>query len=268
VPSDTAAPAGRSPATPGAAPLVLHEGVSHPGGCSRWPAGLYLRSSLGELVPGRCRATNLCEYCSRLSAVENSEMLSLDAMNGVAPNLWLCLTTRTAIDSPRPFYKARELVIRALKRRWPDVQYACQVEFTTGYGPKSGGKRRPHWNILLKGVPTDQIEEVRAIVGRVWCQHVDALPERQHVGEVHEAGGLMRYLVLHFMKESQSPPKGWRGIRSTRSRGYLWLPTPAARKAAKDSLALGRELWKAQRSGLSGQDARRFSLAKPLPGPL
>src|SRR4051794_28082344 len=85
--------------------LDLHEGISAPGGvrthsavdgtllweaiaqaplpasgCPRWPEHLRLRSSLGEVVPGRCRATNKCAYCARLAAVETSEMLMLDAM--------------------------------------------------------------------------------------------------------------------------------------------------------------------------------------------
>src|SRR4051794_4329350 len=45
------------------------------GGCRRWPEGMRLLSSQGEVVRGRCGATNLCEYCATLAAVENSELL-------------------------------------------------------------------------------------------------------------------------------------------------------------------------------------------------
>jgi hypothetical protein len=54
---------------------------------------MVLRSSEGEIVLGRCRAVNLCPYCARLAAVENAEVLALDAMSGAAPALYGVLTT-------------------------------------------------------------------------------------------------------------------------------------------------------------------------------
>jgi hypothetical protein len=190
-----------------------------------------------------------------LAAVENSELLALDALHGSAPAIWACLGTRTATLDPRPFYDARRLVMRALKRRWPEVEYACLVEFTTGYGPRSGGRRRPHWNLLLKGIPAADVDLARELVARVWCQHVDAAPGAQYVGVVSETGGLMRYLAHHFQKESQAPPPGWRGHRFIKSRGYLWAATPAARRAAREALRLKRELHRAHGRGLTGTDA-------------
>jgi hypothetical protein len=207
-------------------------------------------------VQGRCRATNLCAYCARLAAVENAEMLALDALHGVAPVMWLCLGTRTASGETRPFYRAREKLLKALRRRWPETQAACLVEFTTGYAPTAGGERRPHWNVLLKGIPAAWLDEVREIARRVWCAHVDALPEYQHGAPVNEAGGLMRYLALHFLKESQAPPKGWRGHRLTLTRGYLWRPTAEARQEARAALRLKRELWRAFGQGLEGEAAQ------------
>jgi hypothetical protein len=225
------------------------------GGCPRWPENMRLLSSQGELVRGRCASTNLCDYCARLGAVENAEVLALDALHGVAPTCWAVLTTRTASTDPRRFYKSRQAVIRALQRRWPAVEYAALVEFTTGYGPRSGGRRRPHWNLLLKGIPADDVERAGEVIRRVWCAREDARPEGQYVGTVGEAGGLMRYLALHFQKESQKPPAGWRGHRFLKSRGYLtvredeggdWRPMPAAREEAKATLRWRRELWKAE----------------------
>jgi hypothetical protein len=199
-----------------------------------------LVSSDGVVRRGRCGSVNLCSYCAKLRAIENAEMLSLDALDHGAPEVWACLTTRTADPVPASFYRAREQVRKALRRRWPECQDATLVEFTTGYGPRSGGRRRPHWNALLKGVPTADVEEARAVVARVWCGQVDAEASRQHVGPVADAGGLMRYLALHFQKESQSPPKGWRGHRFVASRGYFPSGAPAARQRAKESLRLGR----------------------------
>jgi hypothetical protein len=214
-----------------------------------------LKSSAGVLVPGRCKSTNLCEPCARLAAVENSELLALDALEGVAPTIWAVLTTRTATAAPKPFYKSRELVLRALKRRWPEVEYAALVEFTTGYGENSGGERRPHWNLMLKGIPVEDLEQAGEVIRRVWCSREDAVAEAQHVGSIAEAGGLMRYLALHFQKSEQAPPKGWRGHRFLKSRGYLWLPTPEARHAARWSLRLKRELWRAGQEGIEGEAA-------------
>lgn len=239
------------------APLVLHKEVSTPRAleCTRTPENMRLVSSLGEVVRGRCGSPNKCEYCAKLGAVENAELLALDALAGNAPQIWACLTTRSSNPDPAAFYRAREKVIRALRRRWPGVEYAALVEFTTGYASRSGGKRRPHWNLLLKGIGPADLEEAGGIILRVWCNQVDALPKSQHVGEVQEFGGLMRYLALHFQKESQAPPRGWRGHRFLKSRGYLETSTPQAREAAKKSLRHKRELWKAIKLGHEGLEA-------------
>jgi hypothetical protein len=195
------------------------------------------------MVRGRCRATNLCDYCARLAAVETAEMLALDALEGSAPQLWLVLTTRTADVDPSRFYRSREKVWKAIRRRWPDAEYVGLVEFTTGYGLRSGGERRPHWNLLVKGVPVEAEAELRELVRRVWCSREDAEPWAQFVGPVSEVGGLMRYLALHFLKESQAPPRGWRGHRVVASRGYFALGRAEARARARRALRLKRLLW-------------------------
>jgi hypothetical protein len=194
----------------------------------------------GRSVRGRCGATNKCSYCAKLGSIETAEMLALDAVNFFAPEVWLCLGTRTASFDPKPFYRGRDQVQKALRRRWPDLEVANLREFTTGYGPRSGGRRRPHWNFLIKGVVADQVEELRDVAARVWCGRVDAEPDRQYAGTVHDAGGLMRYLALHFQKQSQAPPPGWRGHRFTSSRGYFPEGSQAARERARRSLRLGR----------------------------
>jgi hypothetical protein len=243
--------------------LDLQEGNSYPApgapgsgaACERWPEHLRLRSTNGEMIVGRCKATNKCPACSRMAAVENSELLALDAMNGVAPSIWAVLTTRTVTEDPKPFWRAREAVQRALRRRWPAVEYAYILEFTTGYGTRSGGDRRPHWNLLLKGIPVDELEDAAEVIRRVWCGRVDAEPQAQHVGEIAAAGGLMRYLALHFQKSSQAPPVGWTGHRFRCSEGYLWDDTQEARYAARWSLRFKRELHRAKLAGIHGQEA-------------
>lgn len=241
--------------------LDLHEGISdagpragHDTACGRWPEDLRLRAGT-LLVPGRCKAVNLCGYCARLASVENAEVLALDAVHGVAPSVWLVLTTRATAPEPRAYYESRRQLQRAFRRRFPECEVAWILEFTTGYGTNAGGERRPHWNVLVKGVPdtTEAHAHLLDCVFNVWCAREDAELPAQHVGSIGEMGGLMRYLALHFQKESQAPPAGWRGHRFTKSRGYLWVPTPEAREAARASLRYRREVWKIeQRADAAG----------------
>lgn len=239
---------------PSAAPLDLHEG-NDPRGCPRWPAGLRLESTLGDLVPGRCHATNLCAYCARLAAVETAEVLAIDAMRNEAPGVYAVLTTRTATLDLAGFQNGLRAARRALRREWPSARSAQLVEFQTGRGRNSGGERRPHWNWLLKGVPSDVVDQVHDVIASAWCARVDAEPEAQWVGAIAEAGGLMRYLALHFQKSDQAPPQGWRGHRFRAQRGYLEQPMAQAREEARQALRFKREVWRAHQAGLRGAEA-------------
>jgi hypothetical protein len=216
---------------------------------------MVLRSSEGEVVLGRCRAVNLCPYCARLAAVENAEVLALDALNGTAPALYGVLTTSSTDRTPRSFYEARRKVGKALRRRWPDCEWAVQVEFTTGEAEGSGGHRRQHWNWLLKGIPVADCEAALAVMVKVWCPRTAASSAGQYLAPVAELGGLMRYLSLHFSKPAQAPPIGWRGHRFLHSRGYFPQSMPAVRAEARHSLRFKRELWKAEQRGVDVHDA-------------
>ena len=226
-------------------------------GCKRWPAGLRLVSSAGAVVPGRCRGTNLCDYCGILGGVEWSEMLALDALEGQAPTVYVCLTTSRSTLHAAEFHRARSELVAAIREEWAGAEYACLVEFTSGYAATSGGRRRPHWNLLLKGVPDDpaSLERLRALVLEHWCPATRSSPKGQKVTPVWAAEGLVRYLALHFLKESQKPPRGWTGHRVTASHGYFTRGRRGAREAAQASLKLKRELWRAEREGLEGAEA-------------
>jgi hypothetical protein len=216
-----------------------------------------LNHSTGELVLGRCRSTNLCDYCARLAAVENTEMLWLNAAEKGSPSLWLLLTTSDPEWDGERFRRAFNAVWKAVRRRWPEAEYAALVEFTTGYGPRSGGMRRPHWNVFVYGVPVEDDRALWEVVSRVWCSRIAAAPKLQCVYHVTEdkggMRGLTRYVGLHFQKESQAPPKGWRGQRFRASAGYFARPRMAFRAEARESLKLGRLVWK----GLDLETARR-----------
>lgn len=110
------------------ASLDSNKGIDDPRtGCARWPEGWWLRSSQGELVVGRCRATNLCPYCARLYTRETVEMLILDAMEW-APSLWIVLTAREHLTRAECRRHLRQVLL-ASRRRWPDIQWFTQVEF-------------------------------------------------------------------------------------------------------------------------------------------
>jgi hypothetical protein len=176
-------------------------------------------------------------------------------MTNTPPALWSVLTTRSTTADVGVYKHAREVVMRAVRRRWSDAQNATLLEFTTGMGTRSGGERRPHFNDMWKGVPVGDADELHAVLSAAWCAHVDAAPRGQYVGAIAETGGLMRYLALHFQKESQQPPVGWRGHRFRTSRGYLAQPMAAAREEARTQLRFRRELWRAEQQGLEGEDA-------------
>ena len=229
-------------------------------GCPRWPEKCWLLSSQGELVQGRCGSTNLCEYCAVQSAWENTTLLAHDALIGPAPGVLMILGTRTATVETKPFYAGIKEVARVLRREWPDAEYARLSEWTTGYGPRSGGQRRPHWNLLLKGVPTAAADQAGELAFASWCRLVDAEPAAQYVAPIRDVGGLMPYIAQHFAKDSQKPPAGFRGHRFRTSEGYLWTATSEARGIARESLQVKRDLWTAEEKlGLGVHDAELYA---------
>jgi hypothetical protein len=245
----TLAVARSAPFDAGATALDLHEGISDPpSGCERWPAHFRLLSDLGEVVMGRCRATNLCPYCRVLAVVETAEMLWLDAAEW-PPTLWVVLTAREHLTRPET-YRHLEQLRRASRRRWPSIEWFVQVEF----------QRRGalHLNLLVKGVDVADADQLLALLSERWCARVDALPVGQHIEQLSSAQAVTRYLqkeLTHGLKREQAPPIGWRGHRTSQTRGYLVRPASVMREEARRSLRSKRELWHARRAGLEGQAA-------------
>lgn len=200
----------------------------------RWPEQLRLLNlSTGELVAGRCRSTNLCRYCQRLYVLETVEMLLLDAAEH-APTLWLVLTAREHLTRAECTDHLRQ-VRKAVRRRWAACEWFVQVEF----------QRRGalHLNLVVKGVPVEDREALHEVVSEVWCSRVDAEPQAQWSGEVADAGGVVKYLsktLAHGLKAEQAPPIGWRGHRTSQTRGYLVRPATVMREEARRSVRLGR----------------------------
>jgi hypothetical protein len=122
------------------------------------------------------------------------------------------------------------------------LQWFVQVEF----------QRRGalHLNLLCKGVPAEDSAALLAVLSERWCARVDALPVGQHVEVVREGAVVFRYLAKmlgHGLKQEQAPPLGWRGHRTSQTRGYLVRPASVMRLEARASRTLRREVWKATR---------------------
>jgi hypothetical protein len=198
-----------------------------------------LNESTGELKRGRCRATNLCRYCQRLYVVETVEMLTLDAAE-YAPTIWVVLTARehlTRAECRRHLTQLR----RAVLKRWPSCEWFVQVEF----------QRRGalHLNLLVKGVPVGDREAFHSLVVQRWCARVDATAAGQWSGVVEDAGGTVRYLskmLAHGLKQEQAPPIGWKGHRTSQTRGYFVRPASVMRVEARRSLRVKRRIWKGE----------------------
>lgn len=253
--------------------LDLHEGIGDPRrgrGCPRWPEGFWLlNETTGETLPGRCRATNLCDYCRTLYVVETVEMLTLDAMEH-APTLWTVLTAREHLTRAECRDHLRQLR-KAARGRWEASEWFVQVEF----------QRRGalHLNLLHKGVPIDQVDELHELLASRWCARVDALPVGQWSGAIADGEGVVRYvskMLAHGLKAEQQPPRGWRGHRTSQTRGYLVRPASVMRLEARESLRRKRILWKARQLPgdvestfeqlLAGADAAtwRFVMRSPV----
>jgi len=194
-----------------------------------------------QFVRGRCRATNKCTYCRTLYVVETVEMLTLDAMEW-PPTLWAVLTAREHLTR-RDTYRHLEQLRRAVRRRWPHAEWFVQVEF----------QRRGalHLNLLIKGVPVGDLAELRDVLVSRWCERVDAEPVGQWVAEIDDARGTVQYIskmLAHGLKAEQAPPLGWRGHRTSQTRGYLVRPASEMRLEARRAIRLKRLL----REGVPG----------------
>ena len=173
------------------------------------------------------------------------EMLTLDALE-YAPTLWVVLTAREHLTRSQCRDHLRQLR-KAARRRWPAIEWFVQVEF----------QRRGalHLNLLVKGVPIDQVHELELELGGRWCARVDALPVGQWAGAIADAEGVVRYLskmLAHGLKAEQAPPIGWRGHRTSQTRGYLVRPAAVMRLEARESLRLKRVLWRSREQAGGG----------------
>lgn len=204
---------------------------------------------------GRCRATRLCDYCGRLAAIEAAEMVALDACSH-APTLYGVLTTRDPRTSREAVRRHLDHATRAIRRRWPAFQAATFVEFTTGLSPWSRGQRRIHLNLLVKGVPVEQADELEGVLRGSWGRRTATT--QLVVVPIYAAEGLVKYvtnLALHVAKEGQRPPRSWRGHRVRWTRGYFARSAEVTRAEARASLQRKRAEYRLRQAGVDVDQA-------------
>lgn len=165
-------------------------------------------------------------------------MVALDAME-YAPTGYVVLTTRDPFITGEQLRRDLEQSWRSVRRRWPNAEYACFVEFTTGLSKWSGGHRRIHLNLLTKGV--DDLDALRLVLLDTWGRRTNTT--RLSASPIYAAEGLVRYvtnLALHVMKDGQKPPPSYEGHLIRWTRGYFSAGATVQRERARQSLRLKR----------------------------
>ena len=187
----------------------------------------------------------------------NMTMLRQDAESNSAPSDVLTLTSRKTVVTPAEYQRACRVFWQAFRRRWGHVEYCGFIEWTTGEGPRSGGRRRLHSHWLIKGL-RDELDR-QAV--EVWCRAEWKKLTGAWVvqlARLRSVGGVVGYLALHHEKIEQRPPDGWTGRRLRPSKGYFALPGAERRDTARH--------WLAARAALRVADPELGQLA-PLPSP-
>ena len=202
------------------------------GRCVRWPEKLGLVNvGTGELVRGRCKATNLCHYCRGLYLRETVRMLQLDAEVS-PPTLFAVLTAREFLRKGDGMKRLlSDSLLRPLRRRWP-VEWFCRWEHQA--------RGALHLNLLVKGVAVEAWRDFERELFGLWCANVDALPKGQYVEPVSSGEAVTVYVankVAHAGKSNQEP-QGWRWHhRTSQTRGYLHRSAAELRRDARAALA-------------------------------
>lgn len=240
-----------APTVAAAAALDRLKGICDPrAGCPRWPEHLRLYAeATGELIEGRCKATNRCKYCQARYVAETVEALLLDGLYGPSPSIYVVLTAREHLTRADTHAHLRQLR-RSLRKQWDSIEWFVQVEFQL--------RGALHLNLLTKGVEQAEREELHQRMTELWCARVDAQPVGQWSGDIVEEGGLAKYLgkrLGHGLKAEQAPPLGWKGHRTSQTRGYFNRPVTELREEARRVFRRRALMRRAIAAGNSPHDA-------------
>ncbi|HUK99099.1 MAG TPA: hypothetical protein VLV46_15710 [Gaiellaceae bacterium] len=155
----------------------------------------------------------------------------------------MTLTTHDPDISAATFRNAVAAVFKRLRRHYGrSVEYFGMVEFTSGEGTHSGGRRRIHQHILLKGLPAHvDVLDVECSVRETW--HASTGATRVDVAQLRSPGGALGYLALHHKKPKQAPPADWHGMVERHSLGYFHRPIAELRDHARRELQIEAVSW-------------------------
>lgn len=231
---------------PTGAPLVSYRHKSPPRGCPNASKHLALHYPGGPYIPLPC-GNRRCSYCDLQASHLLATMMWLDGLVDPPAGV-LTLTTVDPLHAEDAAFIQRcvEHVVRALRRRWPRLEYCAFAEFTTGQGSRSGGYRRIHFHVLLKGLPVEALPEAGKVAQTVWEARTGA--HRVSCEPIGTLQALTHYMALHHRKPEQAPPDWWTGRRTRPSKGYYHLGTPELKRQAKAELAARRRLWRAMQT--------------------
>jgi len=176
-----------------------------------------------------------CRYCAGVKNRVLGRMLMNDARENSAPTHVMTLTTVDPEMTSDRFRTAVEAVRKRLRRQYGRCEYFLKVEFTTGQGRKSGGHRRIHAHLCVKGLELASCDEVERLVRETWERTTGAVVVE--VAEMLTPAGALHYLALHHGKVSQAPPVGWSGKVERFTFGYFATTVKEARQRAKDELS-------------------------------
>jgi hypothetical protein len=192
-----------------------------------------------------------CDVCGPRKARELARVLVNDSQVD-PPQFAVTLTTRDPDTTPEVYRRASAAVWKRLRRRFGRVEYFGFIEFTTGRGTRSDGRRRMHGHYLVK-FRDDAPDEADAerMVRETWEPITGAF--RVAVERLRTPSGAMAYLSLHHQKPQQAPPKEWQGMRSRPSQGYFAEPLATLRQVAREQLAVEAISW---RHGITEAEAR------------
>jgi LysM repeat protein len=215
------------------------------------PAGVCLRAFWrgGMLIPCQRRT---CPACGPRRARETGRMLVIDAKAGEAPRYSITLTTRDPATHAEQVRRGMQNVVLGLRRRFGRAEYFARIEFTTGTAPTSGGHRRIHVHMVVKGEPGWGLAEAHGVIRSAWMARNPGA-WRIQLAVLRTVAGALHYLSLHHAKAEQTPPPWWTGRTERVSRGYFSRPQRALREEARARLWAERLAYS---TGLSVGDAR------------
>ena len=211
-------------------------------------AWLAVSEQTGEAHRLRCKSPNKCSVCRAASARETAELLAVDAEESL-PTIYAVLTCRDFLTRPQ-IRRHLEHVRKSLRKVWPRLEWFCALEWQ-----KRGAI---HLNLIVKGVAVSLLAHFRRRLLAIWGSRVDCVDEAQYVREIANPRHLARYvakLAEYLGKADQSAPPGWRGHRTSQTRGYFHAPVAELRVVARASLRYKAQRNRYRRMGYSRIEA-------------